>query len=262
MALQPDPSERRRLIGNNTSEVVTLSIADTANFPLGIWMLGGDDQVTGSTANDLVYGNDGEDIINGDLGNDSLFGGKGKDLLAGDQGNDFLSGGQDADFFIGGAGDDILLGGRGNDVLFCGTGNDTLVGGLGRDFLAGLDDNNSSIKIGGSNLYVLQAEPGVTDFNNADVIVFFRPGADRIGLAGGLTPSDLELQYVTNVTVLVGFETPEIFKQLIPPGALNFPPVQSQGTLIKVRNSGDIVGFVAQTRVADVQSNMISVQGF
>ncbi len=263
MALQPDSLEPRRLIGNNTSEVVTLSIADTTNFPLGIWMLGGDDQVIGSTVNDLVYGNDGEDIINGDLGNDSLFGGKIKDFLAGDQGNDFLSGGQDADWLMGGAGDDVLLGGgRGNDALFSGNGNDTLVGGLGRDFLAGLDDNNSSLKIGGSNLYVLQAEPGVTDFNNADVIVFFRPGTDRIGLAGGLTPSDLDLQYVTNVTVLLGFETPEAVKQFVPPSALNFPPVQSQGTLIKVRNSGDIVGFVAQTRVADVQSSIISVQDF
>lgn len=262
MALQPDPSEPRRLIGNNTSEVVTLSIADATNFPLGIWMLGGDDFVTGSTANDLVYGNDGEDLIEGDLGNDSLFGGKNKDVLAGDRGNDFLSGGQDADWLIGGAEDDILLGGRGNDALFSGNGTDTLVGGLGRDILAGLDDNNGSIKIGGSNLYVLQAEPGVTDFNNADILVFFRPGVDRIGLAGGLTASDLDLQYVTNVTVLLGFEAPETLKQLLPPSVLNAPPVQSEGTLMRVRNSGDIVGFVAQTRVADVQSSIISVQNF
>ena len=47
MALQPDPSESRRLIGDNTSEFVTLSIANTANFPLGVWMLAGDDFVTG-----------------------------------------------------------------------------------------------------------------------------------------------------------------------------------------------------------------------
>ncbi len=260
MALQPDPSESRRLIGNNTSEVVTLS-SDTTNSSLGIWMLAGDDQVTGSTANDFVYGNDGEDLILGELGNDSLFGGKDKDLLTGDQGDDFLSAGQDADWLIGGIGNDILLGGRGNDFLFSGNGNDTLVGGLGRDIFAGLNDNNSSVKTEGSNLYVLQAEPGVTDFNNADIIVFFRPGVDQLGLAGGLTVSDLDLQYVTNVTVFFGLETPEIFKQLVPSG-LNVPPVQSQGTLIKVRNSGDIVGFVANTRVADLQSSIISVQGF
>jgi Ca2+-binding RTX toxin-like protein len=191
-----------------------LSIADAANFPLGVWMLAGDDIVTGSTANDLVYGNEGEDIISGGLGNDSLFGGRGKYFLTGEEGNDSLSGGQDADFLIGGPGNDILLGGRGNDVLFSGNGNDTLVGGLGHDILGGLDDNNSSIKIGGSNLYVLQGEPGVTDVNNADFILGFRVGVDRIGLAGGLNPADVDLQYVTNVGIFLDFDVPEILKAL------------------------------------------------
>jgi len=260
MALQPDPSESRRLIGDNTSEFVTLSIANTANFPLGVWMLAGDDFVTGSTANDLVYGNEGEDIISGGLGNDSLLGGKGKDFLIGEEGNDSLSGGQDGDFLIGGAGNDILLGGRGNDLLVSGSGNDTLVGGLGHDILGGLDDNNS-IKIGGSNLYVIQAEPGVTDVNNADFIIGFKAG-DRIGLAGGLNATDVDLQYVTNVTVLFGYDAPESFKLFTPPGSFDIQPIQSQGTLIKVRNSGDIVGFVANARVADIQGSIISAQGF
>ena len=260
MALQPDRSESRRLIGNNTSEFVTLSIADAANFPLGVWMLAGDDVVDGSTANDLVYGNEGEDIISGGLGNDSLFGGRGKDFLTGEEGNDSLSGGQDADFIMGGAGNDILLGGRGNDLLISGSGNDTLVGGLGRDILAGLDNN--PIKIGGSNLYVIQAEPGVTDVNNADFIVGFRVGLDRIGLAGGLNATDVDLQYVTNVTVLFGYDAPESFKLFTPPGSFDIQPIQSQGTLIKVRNSGDIVGFVANARVADLQGSIISAQGF
>ena len=261
MALQPDPSESRRLIGDNTSEFVTLSIADAANFPLGVWMLAGDDFVTGSTANDLVYGNEGEDIISGGLGNDSLLGGKGKDFLTGEEGNDSLSGGQDADLLIGGAGNDILLGGRGNDLLSSGSGNDTLVGGLGHDILVGFDDSNS-LKIGGSNLYVIQAEPGVTDVNNADFILGFRVGLDRIGLAGGLNATDVDLQYVTNITVLFGFDAPESFKLFTPPGSFDIQPIQSQGTLIKVRNSGDIVGFVANARVADIQGSIISAQGF
>ena len=261
MALQPDRSESRRLIGNNTSEFVTLSIADAANFPLGVWMLAGDDVVDGSTANDLVYGNEGEDIISGGLGNDSLFGGKGKDFLTGEEGNDSLSGGQDADLLIGGAGNDILLGGRGNDLLSSGSGNDTLVGGLGHDILVGFDDSNS-LKIGGSNLYVIQAEPGVTDVNNADFILGFRVGLDRIGLAGGLNATDVDLQYVTNITVLFGFDAPESFKLFTPPGSFDIQPIQSQGTLIKVRNSGDIVGFVANARVADIQGSIISAQGF
>ena len=261
MTLQPDPLESRRLIGDNTSESVTLSIANTANFPLGVWMLAGDDVVTGSTANDLVYGNEGEDIISAGLGNDSLFGGKGKDFLTGEEGNDSISGGQDADFMIGGAGNDILLGGRGNDLLISGSGNDTLVGGLGHDILGSLDENNS-IKIGGSNLFVIQAEPGVTDVNNADFIIGFRVGLDRIGLAGGLNATDVDLQYVTNVTVLFGVDLPESIKAFAPPGLLNIQPIQSQGTLIKVRNSADIVGFVPNVRVADLQGSIISAQGF
>ncbi|MEG4803614.1 calcium-binding protein [Microcoleus sp. ARI1-B5] len=262
MALQPDPSEVRRLIGDNTSEFVTLSIADATNFPVGVWMLAGNDTVNGSTANDLVYGNEGEDLLRDNLGNDFLLGGKGKDFLAGGEGNDSLSGGQDADVLSGSAGNDILFGGRGNDVLFSGDGNDTLVGGLGRDILGSFDNSNTSIKIGGSNLYVLQAEPGVTDVNNADAIGPFRVGLDRIGLAGGLTASDVDLQYVTNVAILLDFDVPEVLKDFAPPGALDSRFVQSQGTLIKVRNSGDIVGFVENVRVADIQGSIISVQGF
>lgn len=262
MALQPAPSESRLLIGDNTSEFVTLSIADATNFPVGVWMLAGNDTVNGSTANDLVYGNEGEDIINGGSGNESLFGGKGKDLLTGEEGNDSLSGGQDADVLVGSAGNDILLGGRGKDLLFSGSGNDTLVGGLGADLLIGFDDSNTSIKIGGSNLYVLQAEPGVTDVYNADAIAAFRVGLDRIGLAGGLTVSDVDLQEVTNVEFFFDFDVPEIFKDFAPPGALDSRFVQSQGTLIKVRNSGDIVGFVEGVRVADIQGSIISAPGF
>ncbi|MGL5063518.1 MAG: calcium-binding protein [Microcoleus sp.] len=263
MALQPDPSESRRLIGNNTSEFVNLSLADATNFPVGVWMLAGNDTIYGSTANDLVYGNEGEDLI-GDLfgGNDSLLGGKGKDLLDGGEGNDSLSGGQDADFLIGSTGNDILLGGRGNDLLFSGNGNDTLVGGLGRDILAGLNDLDISIKIGGSNLYVLQPEPGIKDVNNADSIIAFRPALDRIGLAGGLTASDVDLQYVTNVTLFLEFNASEVLKTFATPGTFDLQPIQTQGTLIKVRNSSDIVGFVENVTVADLQGRIISAQGF
>lgn len=261
MVLLPDPSELRRLIGNNTSETVTLSIANANNFPLGVWMLAGDDSVTGSAANDLVYGNEGEDIISGSFGNDSLFGGKGKDALAGDAGNDYLSGGQDADFIYGFAGNDILLGGRGNDFLASGNGDDTLIGGLGQDFLFGLNDDISGLKVG-KNLYVLQAEPGVTDINNADQILAFNFAVDRIGLAGGLTIENIVLENLTNVTLSLKFDAPQSLKSFVGPGALNPAPFVTTGTLIKVKNSGDILGFVEGVTPAQLQSSIISVQGF
>src|SRR4028119_867286 len=122
MALQKDPSELPRLIGDNTSESVELSVANSrfggvTNFPSGVWMLGGDDTVIGSTASDLVYGHEGEDIIRGNFGNDSLLGGKGKDAIIGVEGNDSINGGQDGDALTGDIGNDILLGGKGNDFL-------------------------------------------------------------------------------------------------------------------------------------------------
>jgi Ca2+-binding RTX toxin-like protein len=257
MVLQIDPSEPRRLIGDNTSETDFLLSSDEIDFPLGAWMLGGDDIVVGSTANDLVYGNEGEDALYGDLGNDFLFGGRDKDALYGEDGNDYLSGGQDADFLEGGAGNDNLFGGRGNDFLISDNGDDTMIGGLGRDLLLGGDLDGPKI---GSNLYVLQAEPGVTDINNADLIAAFQIG-DRIGLAGGLTASDVVLERLTNVTILIGFDTPESWINS-EPGVFDPVPVVTSGTLIKVKNSGDMLGFFEAVTPAEIQDSIISVQGF
>ncbi|MEG5158827.1 calcium-binding protein [Microcoleus sp. AT3-A2] len=224
-------------------------------------MLGGDDILFGSPANDLAYGNEGEDAFDGDLGNDSLFGGRGKDALSGEEGNDYISGGQDADIIDGGDGNDFLLGGRGNDWLISGNGDDTLIGGLGRDYLYSAGDDPDLPKIG-SNLYVLQAEPGLTDINNADVILPFKVGADRIGLAGGLTASDVVLENLTNVTIVLRLDLPQSFQNFIEPGQFDGVPTVSSGTVIRVKNSSDILGFVDGVTPAQIQGSIISVQGF
>ncbi|MEG4144842.1 calcium-binding protein [Microcoleus sp. Pol12B5] len=261
MAVQRDPSGSPRLIGDNTSEYTDLRVGSLGNSSGGVLMLGGDDTIDGSTNNDLILGNEGEDIIRGKVGNDSLFGGKGKDALYGDEGNDCLSGGQDGDVLSAEAGNDVLFGGRGNDFLSSGNGNDTLVGGLGRDVLAPLY-GNGSIKIEGSNLYVLQAEPGVTDVNNADAIIGFTLGVDRIGLADGLTVNDVVLESLINVSITIQAEFPQAISSLFPPDILAPKSVVTSGTLIKVRSSGDVVGFVEYVNPAQVQNSIISVQGF
>ena len=263
MALQTDPSGVPRLIGDNTSEYVDLQFQSTANFPSGVWMLGGDDTVFGSITNHLIFGNDGEDLLLGGYsGNDSLFGGKGKDDLWGGEGNDCLAGGQDADWICAEAGDDILLGGRGNDILYSGNGNDTLIGGLGRDYLSS-GDYDGSRKISGSNLYVLQIESGVTDINKTDVIAHFQVGFDRIGLTDGLTVNDVVLENLTNVLRLQDFDFSKSAKPTVSPADILTPSnVVTSGTLIKVRNSGDVVGFVEYVTPAQVQNSIISVQGF
>jgi hypothetical protein len=45
-----------RLVGDDTSENVTLSVGQLANFPGGAWLLGGDDTVTGSSSVELILG--------------------------------------------------------------------------------------------------------------------------------------------------------------------------------------------------------------
>ncbi|MEP6516204.1 calcium-binding protein [Microcoleus vaginatus] len=263
MALQPDPSGVPRLVGDNTSEYANLQFQSTANFPSGVWMLGGDDTVFGWINNHLIFGNDGEDVLVGEYSsNDSLLGGKGKDDLWGGQGNDCLSGGQDADWMRAEAGDDILLGGRGNDILYSGNGNDTLIGGLGRDWLSSVDYDGSR-KTSGSNLYVLQLESGITDINKADFINNFQVGLDRIGLAGGLTLDDIVLDNLTNVLVLRDFDVSEDAKRTVSPADILSPGTfVTSGTLIRVRNSGDLIGFVDSVTPSELQNSIISVQGF
>ena len=86
--------------------------------------LGGNDFITGSIANDLLYGDGGNDTLRGNAGNDTLYGDAGNDTLEGNAGNDLL---------YGDGGNDTLRGNAGNDTLVGGTGNDRLEGGEGDD---------------------------------------------------------------------------------------------------------------------------------
>lgn len=261
MAIQRDPSGSSRLIGDNTSEYVDLRMGSGGISSGGVLLLGGDDTIDGAITNDLIFGNEGEDIIRGNFGNDSLFGGKGKDAILAGDGNDSINGGQDGDFILGESGNDILVGGKGNDFLVSGSGNDTLIGGLGRDVLLSGQDNGS-FKIGGTNLYVLQSEPGVTDVNNADLILNFRNAFDKIGLAGGLTVNDIVLENLTNLPITVQFEIPQAAGYLFAPDQLQPRTLVTSGTALKLRNSGEFIGFVEGVTPAQLQNSIISVQGF
>ena len=253
MALKPDASGTLRLIGDNTSELIQLSFGELTNFPLGAWLLDGDDTVYGSGVSELILGNEGEDFLIGFAGNDSVFGGKGRDGLYGADGNDCLSGGLDADFLFGEAGDDILFGGRGNDVLAGEDGNNTLVGGLGRDFLY--------CELG-NNLCVLGIDPGTTDINSSDAIGDFDPDFDRIGLASGLTVNDIVLEPIEDQTFTYRFDGPQALLQLFPPDVVSGISGLSSGTLIRVRNSNEILGFVEDVTPNELQSRIVSVQDF
>jgi Ca2+-binding RTX toxin-like protein len=68
----------------------------------GSW---GHDSLTGSTTDNLIFGNGGNDTIRGAGGNDELAGGEGNDYLDGGEGQDFIDGGEESD---GGADLDII----------------------------------------------------------------------------------------------------------------------------------------------------------
>lgn len=96
-----------------------------------------DDELTGTSAQDFIYGLDGNDLILGGGGNDRLFGGNGEDHLHGSDGADILDGGNHDDMLFGGANNDTLLGGWGNDRMFGGDNNDTFRDLNGNDRMDG-----------------------------------------------------------------------------------------------------------------------------
>ncbi|CAH2574454.1 hypothetical protein PRNO82_03814 [Planktothrix rubescens] len=136
MALIPD-SSIGALVGNNSSELISLFPGQLSNYPGGVLGLDGNDTVFGLGDNELILGNTGFDQLWGGEGADTLFGGKDGDILEGEAGNDVLFGNLDADTLYGGEGFDSLFGGKGDDVLNGEGGNDTLSGDLGADTLTG-----------------------------------------------------------------------------------------------------------------------------
>ena len=145
------------------------------------------DFLLGTATDDLIFGEDGGDVIRGLGGNDQIYGNDGPDLLFGDAGSDLVVAGEGNDTAYGGNGNDTLQGGNGSDVLYGDIGNDRLVGGSGNDTLYGGVGRDTLVGGAGLDVFVLAPGWGSSQQNQADRIVDFRPGADRIQLAGGLT---------------------------------------------------------------------------
>ncbi|MGD2183816.1 lamin tail domain-containing protein [Lusitaniella coriacea] len=150
-----------------------------------IYALGGNDKVTGSNKGDLIFGGEGNDFIKGDRvfwwgGDDTIFGGEGNDKIFGLAGDDDLFGGEGKDRIWGGFGDDLIDGGEGKDTLFGGWGKDTFV---------------------------------IAEGQGTDTIRDFWVGKDFIGLAGGLTFGQLDIeQHRRNTLIQFEDETLAILK--------------------------------------------------
>ncbi|MGH3444273.1 MAG: calcium-binding protein [Nocardioidaceae bacterium] len=105
----------------------------------------GDDDVTGTTGDDVVSLGAGRDHFDGRGGNDVVCGGPGFDSLRGGAGDDHIFGEGDGDILVGELGNDLVDGGDGGDAIYGdllggkpvagADGNDQLVGGAGDDRL-------------------------------------------------------------------------------------------------------------------------------
>lgn len=281
MTLKPSVTGLPLLLGDDTSEVITLSPGQLKDYPYGVVALGGNDIITGSSDGEWLFGNSGEDLIDASWGNDAILGGGDRDVILGNQGNDVINGNQDSDLIFGDASEkvnydfgfpqeqepnsDLLSGGQGNDILWGSEGNDTLTGDLGQDFLMG--DGISAAGFlspyAGRDVFVLKHESGVDDIEDADFILDFDRfvGFDRIGLANGLTVNDIVLTKRSNVKVEIEFDVPESLKPFISSDVLKPISGEVSGTMIQFKNSDDILGFVLNVEPGDLTNKIISVSG-
>jgi Ca2+-binding RTX toxin-like protein len=158
----------------------------------------GDDTVTGSAQDDLIWGDAGNDRLNGNAGSDHLWGGDGNDTLSGDAGNDVLDGGAGNDTLLGGNGNDILDGGAGNDLLrgneHWGSGNNTYRFGKGdgQDVIQGYADNTTG------KLNIMEFKAGVLP---SDVVVKRVSDPDY----GGINALELSIAGSTDKVTITGF---------------------------------------------------------
>ena len=192
--------------GQGADEFVSIEGLRGSNF---------NDELTGDTIDNKLFGLNGGDILKGFSGDDDLFGGGGVDTLFGNSGADFLDGGNGNDEILGGSGADVLLGQSGKDLLKGGSGRDSLVGGSGDDELFGNsgndnvqggngDDmvyggNNDDRLSGGSGTDVLIGGNGADEFllnvgDDSITVEDFQSGRDVINLRnlGPLDLTDLE----------------------------------------------------------------------
>lgn len=139
-------------------------------------------------------------------------------------GNDFIVASSDASRISGGAGNDTLVGGKGDDFLNGGKGADVLIGEGGKDTLTGGL---------GADTFVLRSDAAVTNAAAADIITDFNSSVDAIGLTDNLTETDLIIEQIA-----------------IGPNTSN--------TVIKIRQSGAILGLVANTSPKDLAGKFIS----
>ena len=129
------------------------------SFAVQLYGYGGNDDLTGGSADDFISGGTGNDNLDGNDGRDVLVDAIGNDNLAGDGGDDIIAAFSGTNTLNGGSGDDLLLGGYNNDTLNGGSDDDVLVGDAFGNLLAGNDVLN-----GGAGNDLLEGGGGIDRF--------------------------------------------------------------------------------------------------
>lgn len=182
--------------------------------------------------NDLIEGTEFADQLNGNQGNDQILGMAGNDTLFGGKNNDTIEGGAGEDLLLGNLGDDFISGDVGNDGIYGGKGNDKLIGGLGNDTLSGDGGQDNLVGNEGSDLFILSNQFAVDDLNLADRVTDFTSN-DLISLTSELTIDQVSLESTS-----FGEQT---------------------GILIRNSSSNQILGFVSQGSLTEVQARLIFI---
>ena len=129
-----------------------------------------DDNLTGTTRDDVICTKAGSDTADGLEGNDIIRGGQGDDSLCGGDGSDVVKGQQDDDDVEGAGQNDKLYGGQGDDYLGveATSFNDCDTSEPGNDFLKTRDGVSGNDELdAGDNTDTCRIDAGDTIDNNS-----------------------------------------------------------------------------------------------
>ncbi|NES75569.1 MULTISPECIES: calcium-binding protein [unclassified Okeania] len=200
-----------------------------------------------------IFGLRGDDILTGSSSNEVMFLGKGNDQAFLEGGDDEVNGNNEQDFIIGGAGNDTLRGGKDRDLVVGGPGDDLLLGDRGADGLIGNE---------GADTFGLFADD---TGDGPDLLLDFDAAeGDRLALLGGLRPDEIVIQEIPTPNRDVffavfppGLSLQEILQNTqIPQDLFNVAPPEVANFEL-LTPSGQAIAQVFLTTEADIRSSLI-----